>query len=276
MMNYYWTSSLNCGIFLANQNAMDTPRQIHVDSTWVLCQHVEDQISTNFHIISVYFFDVISIFENATLFPRTFFDVILMVQKSTLFPRTFVSAISMIEKSAFFPRNFFDVLLMVEKSPLFPRTFVGVISIVEKSTLFLRTFFNVICLVEICTLFLTNVFNVILVCKDSTLFLVSCKLMKTFEKVFSVFVTLNSWHLQDCSIYVFQVNLLLVLGTSVAWTKAVFLRGPTLQVLVHGSSAPKKTQINKNRYFFILGLDPPRNQKFGLLFMGKSLYKNIL
>ena len=107
-----------------------------------------------------------------------------MVQKSTLFPRTFVSAISMIEKSAFFPRNFFDVLLMVEKSPLFPRTFVGVISIVEKSTLFLRTFFNVICLVEICTLFLTNVFNVILMCKDSTLFLVSCKLMKTFEKVF--------------------------------------------------------------------------------------------
>ena len=163
---------------------MDTPRQIHVDSTWVLCQHVEDQISTNFHIISVYFFDVISIFENATLFPRTFFDVILMVQKSTLFPRTFVSAISMIEKSAFFPRNFFDVLLMVEKSPLFPRTFVGVISIVEKSTLFLRTFFNVICLVEICTLFLTNVFNLILMCKDSTLFLVSCKLMKTFEKVF--------------------------------------------------------------------------------------------
>ena len=38
-------------------------------------------------------------------------------------------------------------------------------------------------------------------------FLVRCKLMKTFEKVFAVFVTLNSWLLQDCSLYIFQVNL---------------------------------------------------------------------
>ena len=183
MMNYYWTSSLNCGIFQANQNAMGTPRWIHADSTWILCRHVEDQILRNFHVISAYFFDAIS-----------------MVKKSTLFPRTFVSVISMIEKSALFPRNYFDVILMVEKSTSFPRTFFGVISMVEKSTLFPRTFFDVILMVEICTLFLPIVFNVILMGKDSTSFLVSCKLMKTFEKVFPVFVTLNSWHLQDCSL----------------------------------------------------------------------------
>ena len=55
--------------------------------------------------------------------------------------------------------------------------------------------------------------------------------------------------------------------------KFTFSREPTFQVLVPGSSAPKKTYINKNRYFFIiLDLDPPRNPKFGLFSMGKSLY----
>ena len=47
--------------------------------------------------------------------------------------------------------------------------------------------------------------------------------------------------------------------------------------LVRGCSLPKKTIIDKNRYFFlILDLGPPRNQKFGLFSMGKSLYKKIL
>ena len=36
-----------------------TPRQIDVDSTWIFTEYVEDQISTNFHVISRYFFDVI-------------------------------------------------------------------------------------------------------------------------------------------------------------------------------------------------------------------------
>ena len=62
-----------------------TPRQIDVDSTWILRGYVEDQISTNFHVISRYFFDVISLIEKSTSFPRTFFDVILMVEKSPLF-----------------------------------------------------------------------------------------------------------------------------------------------------------------------------------------------
>ena len=122
-------------------NPTSTPRWIHVDSTRILRRYVEDQISTNFHVISTYFFDVISMVEKSTLFPRTFFDVISMVEKPTLFPHFFI----------------------------------GVILMVEVSTLFLLTSFDVI-----------------LMGKDLTSFLVSCKLMKTFENFFPVFVTLNS------------------------------------------------------------------------------------
>ena len=135
-----------------------TPCQIHVDSTWILRRYVEEQISANFHVISVYFFDVVSMVGKSTLFPSTFFDVISLVEKSMLFPCTF-----------------FEVILLVEKSTLFPRIFFDVISMVEIYTLFLLTFFDVI-----------------LMGKNSSTFLVSCKLMKTFEKVFPVVVTLNS------------------------------------------------------------------------------------
>ena len=149
-----------------NRIPTGTPRRIDVDSTWILCRYVEDQISTNFHVISAYFFDVILLVEKFTWFPHTFFDVISMVEKSTWFPCTFFDVISLVEKLTCFPLIFFDVILMV----------------------------------EICTLFLLTFFDVILMGKDLTLFLVSCKLMKTFEKVFPVFVTLNSWFLQDCSL----------------------------------------------------------------------------
>ena len=120
---------------------MGTPRQIHVNSTWILRRYIEDQISTIFLVISTYFFDVIS---------------------------------------------------MVEKSTLVPRTSIKVISLVQKSTLFPYTFFNVICLVEICTLFLLTFLDVVLMGKNSTSFLVSCKLIKTFEEVSPMFVTLIS------------------------------------------------------------------------------------
>ena len=189
-----------------NRIPTGTPRRIDVDSTWILCRYVEDQISTNFHVISAYFFDVVSLVEKSTWFPRTFFDVISLVEKFTWFPRTFFDVISMVEKSTWFPRTFFDVISMVEKFTWFPRTFFDVISLVEKSTWFPRTFFDVISLVEICTLFLLTFFDVILIGKELTLFLVSCKLMKTFEKVFPVFVTLNSWFLQNCSLQIFQIN----------------------------------------------------------------------
>ena len=55
-----------------------------------------------------------------------------------------------------------------------------------------RTFISVISMVEICTLFLLTFFDVILMGKDLASFLVSCRLTKTFEKVFPAFVTLNS------------------------------------------------------------------------------------
>ena len=92
----------------------DSQRAHHVESTWILRRYVEDQISANFHVVSTYFFDVISLVEKSTSFPRNFFDVISMVEKSTSFPRTFFDVISMVEISTVFLLTFFDVILMVE------------------------------------------------------------------------------------------------------------------------------------------------------------------
>ena len=71
----------------------DKPRRIHVDSTSVLRQYVEGQISTNCHAISTCFFDVISLIEKSTSFPRTFLDANSIAEKSTSFPRTFFDVI---------------------------------------------------------------------------------------------------------------------------------------------------------------------------------------
>ena len=66
----------------------------HVDSTSVLRRYyVEGQISTNCHAISTCFFDVISLIEKSTSFPRTFLDANSIVEKSTSFPRTFFDVI---------------------------------------------------------------------------------------------------------------------------------------------------------------------------------------
>ena len=59
-------------IFFLNSFPTGTPRQIDVDSTWILRRYVEDQISMNFHVDSTYFFDVISMVEISTSIPRTF------------------------------------------------------------------------------------------------------------------------------------------------------------------------------------------------------------
>ena len=72
-------------------------RAYHVKSTSILRRYVEDQITTNFHVISTYFFDLISLVEKSTLFLGTFFDVISMDEKSTLFPRTFFGVISLVK-----------------------------------------------------------------------------------------------------------------------------------------------------------------------------------
>ena len=66
------------------------PHHIDVDSTWTLLQYVEDQIQTNFNVISTYYFDVISTyFFRPNLHGRKihivsiyfFFCVILMIEK---------------------------------------------------------------------------------------------------------------------------------------------------------------------------------------------------
>ena len=93
-----------------------------------------------------------------------------------------------------FPRHFcvlFRCNFYGRKIQVVSTYFFDIILLVEKSTLFPRTFFDVISMVEICTLFLLTFFDVILMGKDLTSLLVSCKLMKTFEKVFPVFVTLK-------------------------------------------------------------------------------------
>ena len=79
----------------SNKYPTGTPRRIDVDSTCILRRYVEDQISTSFHVISAYFFDVISLVEKSTWFPRTFFDVISMVEICTLFLLTFFDVILM-------------------------------------------------------------------------------------------------------------------------------------------------------------------------------------
>ena len=76
---------------------MCIPRRLDVDSTWILRRYVEDQISMNFQVIFTYFFDVISLIEKSTLFPRTFFDVISFVEISTVFLLTFFNVILMVE-----------------------------------------------------------------------------------------------------------------------------------------------------------------------------------
>ena len=48
-------------------------------------RYVEDQISTNFHVISTNFFDVISLIEKSMSVPHTFFNLISMFEKPVVF-----------------------------------------------------------------------------------------------------------------------------------------------------------------------------------------------
>ena len=140
-------------------------RRININATQILRWYVEDQISMNFHVISTYFLDVISMVQNFTLFPRTVLGVTLMVQKSKLFPRIFFGVIFLVEISTLFPRIFFNVILMVEKSTLFSRSFLDE--------------------------FLTG--------RNLTLLLVRLQANENIRGGFPLLVTLKSWLLQDFS-----------------------------------------------------------------------------
>ena len=88
---------LRCEWLLLYLHPNGHTRRIQVGSTWILRRDIEVQILTNFHVVSAYFFDVISMFEKSTLLPRTFISVIPLVEKSTLFARSFLDAISLVE-----------------------------------------------------------------------------------------------------------------------------------------------------------------------------------
>ena len=135
-----------------------TQQAFHIESTSIRRPFYVDtwktKFPTNFHAISTYFFDVISLIEKSTSFPRTFFDVILLIEKSTSLSRIFFDIILMVDISKFFPRTFcrcnfdvrkihvlFNVISVVGKSTLFPLTFLELILMVEKYTLFACTFF---------------------------------------------------------------------------------------------------------------------------------------
>ena len=87
-------------------------RTLHVESTLILRRYVEGQVSTNFHLISTYFFNVISLIKESKSFLRTFFDVIYVVEKSPSFPLTFFDVILMVEKYTLFTSTFFDKISM--------------------------------------------------------------------------------------------------------------------------------------------------------------------
>ena len=148
-----WKLCILSLIFFLKSSPTGTLCCIHVDSTWILSQHVKDQISTIFRVISAFFFNVFLMVEKSTLFALNFFDAIFMVEKFTFFLRTFFDVIAIVEKSTLFPHTFFNVILMVEKSTLFLRTPFDVNFLVEKFTLFPRTFIGVIPLVQKSTLF---------------------------------------------------------------------------------------------------------------------------
>ena len=145
-----WDSHLKCftwkffQVLVPNEHSTSNRRQFHVDNTWIRRRPNFDEFPRHFHVLFWCNFADRKIYVVSTYF----FDVISMVEKSTWFPRTFFNVISMVEKSTLLPRAFFDVISMVEKSTLFPRTFFDVISFIEISTVFLLTFFDVILMVE--------------------------------------------------------------------------------------------------------------------------------
>ena len=103
----------------------------------ILHRHVKCQISTNFHVISTNFFDVISLIEKSTSFPRTFFLCNFDGRKNHVVSKYFFWCNFDGRKIHVLPRTFLDVISLVEISKFF-----HVISMVEKSTVFTRTFFE--------------------------------------------------------------------------------------------------------------------------------------
>ena len=151
-------------------------RAHHVKSTLIWRRYyiiyVEDQMSTNFHVISTYFFDVISLIKKSTLFRRTF-SMYFRWSKNPLFSiRCHFDDRRIHVVSTYFCQCNFDGW----KIHVFPITFFDVILVVVKSTLFARTFFNEISLD-----------------KNSASFLVKLQANENIRGDFTLLVTLKSW-----------------------------------------------------------------------------------
>ena len=142
---------------------MGTPRWIDVDSTSILRQYIEDQILTSFCVISMYFFDVISLIKESTLFPHTFWS-------------NFDCRKIHVVSTYFFRRNFDGHKIRVFLMYFFRHNFSGQ-KIHVVSTYFFRCNFDGKKIRVVCPYFFrTN--------SNGQKFHVVCKLMKTLEEVF--------------------------------------------------------------------------------------------
>ena len=185
--------------YFANSSETDAPREVDVDWTWILRWYIEEQISTNFHVIFTYFFR--SNFANRKIHVVSTYifwrnidsQKIHIVSKYFLWWNFTGKKIHIVFTSFFkhnfagrkihiFLHTFFNVTSMIEKSMMFPRTFVDIISLAEKSKLILLTFFNVI-----------------LIDKNSTTFLVKLQANENLWGCLPLLLTLKSWFLQCCS-----------------------------------------------------------------------------
>ena len=170
----------------------------------ILHRHVKRQISTNFHVISTNFLDVISLIEKSTSFPRTFFLCNFDGRKNHVVSTYFFWCNFDGRKIHVLPRTFLDIISLVEKSTLLPRTSFRVFSLVEKSTSFTLTFFNVILMVENSTVFTRTFFEEISRGKNLTSFLVKLQANENLRGGFLLLGTLKNWLLQDCSLRLFK------------------------------------------------------------------------
>ena len=156
-----------------NLNAMGTARRFDVDSTSILRQYIEDQISTNFHVIST------------CSFWCNFADWKIHVVFTCFFPRNFDDRNIHVLFTYFFWYNFDGQKIPFVSTHCFRCNFSG-----QKSTLFAR-----------------NIFDETSMGKTSASFLVKMKVNENIQGGLTLFVTLKSWLLEDCSPQTFQGKL---------------------------------------------------------------------
>ena len=115
-----------------------TPHRIQAESTWILRRWVQNQISTNFQVVSTYFFSLLFCWSKN---PRSFhilFWCNFVGQNIHIFSMFFFWCNFDCWKIHVVSTYFFDVISLVEKLTLLPLTFFDVIFMAKKSTLFAR------------------------------------------------------------------------------------------------------------------------------------------